>query len=218
MSKIHVQVVRYGDCKNLVLRYKDPVTGKWGRSTKYRDPQTGEETETGINRKEAKKLAALWEADLKAGRDQGRHATSWGQFRLRYEDEVVPGLAERTAHKIGTVFNAVEKALPRVAAGRLADLGPEALSRFQAVLRAGQRAESTIASYLAHLRAALQWGADQGIILAVPKIKRPKRAKKGGKGTRAKGRPITAEEFDRLLGKVHQALAEFKLRKRETDR
>ena len=47
MNKIHVHVVHYNDCKNLVLRYIDPVTGKPVRSTKYRDPQTGEETETG---------------------------------------------------------------------------------------------------------------------------------------------------------------------------
>ena len=71
----------------------------------------------------------------------------------RYEAEVVPGLAHRTADKIATVFNAIEKALPRAAAGKLADLTPEALSRFQAGLRDGKRSENTIASYLAHLRA-----------------------------------------------------------------
>ncbi len=218
MRRIHVQVVHYAECRNLVLRYQDPVTGKWSRSTVYRDPQTGEETETGTNRKFARKLAARWEADLTAGRDQGRNATSWGQFRLRYEDEVVPGLADRTADKITTVFNAVEKALPRVASGKLADLDPEAISRFQAVLRDGQRAESTIASYLAHLRASLAWAHDQGMIPTVPKIKRPQRAKKGGRGSKGKGRPITGEEFDRLLGKVPAALVESKCRKRATDR
>jgi integrase len=217
-NRIRVHVVKYKDCKNLVLRYIDPVTGKYSRSTVYRDPQTGEETETGTNRKEARKLATLWEADLNAGRDQGRGATAWAAFRLRYEKEVVPSLADRTAGKIGTVFNAVERVLPKVASGRLADLTPEALSRFQTELRNGKRAESTIAGYLAHLKAALAWAHDQKMITAVPKIKRPKRAKKGGRNKRSKGRPVTEEEFDRLLVKVPVALAEWNLRKRAAAR
>jgi integrase len=218
MTKIRVHVVSYRDCKNLVLRYIDPVTGKPVRSTKYKDPQTGITTETGQNRKFAKKLAAQWEADLNAGRDQGRYATTWQVFRDRYEDEVIPGLADRTADKIGTVLRAVEKALPRVAGGKLAELNAEAVSRFQAVLRDGKRSDNTIAGYLAHLRAALAWAHDQGMIPSVPKIKRPQRAKKGGRGRKAKGRPITAEEFDRLISKIPLALADWRKRKREAAR
>ncbi len=213
---IRVHVVRYKDCKNLVMRYKDPLTGKYTRATKYRDPQTGIETETGENRKHARKLAALWEADLNAGRDQGRHSATWQQFRQRYEDEVVPSLADRTADKIGTVFNAIERVLPRVANGRLAHLDTQAVSRFQAALREGKRSESTIASYLAHLRASLAWAHDQGMIPSVPKIRKPQRAKKGGRSS--KGRPITAEEFDRLLTKIPAALADWRRLKREAYR
>ena len=215
---IRVHVVHYKDCKNLVMRYIDPVTGKAVRSTRYRDPQTGEEFETGTNEKEARKLAARWEADVNAGRSQGRYAMSWAQFRVRYEDEVLPGLADRTADKIGTVFNRVESILPRVAGGKLTDLDAEAISRYQAALRDGKRSENTIAGYLAHLRSALQWAVDQGLILAVPKIKRPQRAKKGGRGHKGKGRPITAEEFERLLQKIPAAFAEWRKRKREVDR
>ncbi len=186
-NKIRVHVVAYRDCKNLVLRYIDPLTGKPVRSTKYRDPQTGIETETGTNRKHARKLAAQWEADLNAGRDQGRHATTWQAFRLRHENEVVPGLAPATGEKIATAFNAVERILPKVADGRLTDLNAEALSRFQAELRAGNLSENTIASYLAHIRSALQWAADQGLIPAVPKVKRPQRAKKGRGASKGSG-------------------------------
>ena len=217
MSKIRVHVVHYGDCKNLVMRYLDPVSGKWVRSTKYKDPQTGVETETGTNRKLAKKLAAMWEADLNAGRDQGRHAIAWAQFRLRYEDEVAPGMAVRTGDKIGTVFNQVEKVLPKVAKGKLVELDSAAISRLQAEWRLNQLSENTIAGNLAHLHAALVWAQDQGLIPTVPKIKKPKRAKKRGKGTKAKGRPLTLEEFERMLGKVRQALEAGKLRKRALD-
>jgi integrase len=218
MGRIHVQVVRYGDCRNLVLRWKDPTTGKWQRTTKYCDPRTGEEIETGTDRRHAKKLAALLERDLMAGLAAGPGATSWGQFRLRYEAEVVPSLADRTADKIGTTFNAVERILPKVAVGRLVDLNAEAISRFQAELRDGKRSENTIAGYLAHLRAALAWAHDQGLIPVLPKIRRPQRAKKGGRGRKAKGRPVTGEEFDRMLAAVGPALAESRTRKREEAR
>ena len=56
------------------------------------------------------------------------------------------------------------------------------------------------------------------MIAAVPKIKRPKRAKKGGRGSKAKGRPVTTEEFERMLVKVPAAIAEYRRRKREADR
>lgn len=217
-GKIKVHVVHYADCKNLVLRYTDPVTGKPVRTTKYKDPTTGEITETGTNRKFAKKLAILWEADLNAGRDQGRYSTGWQQFRHRYEREVVPSLADRTGDKINTVLNAVKKILPRVHIGKLSDMNPEAISRFQAALREGGRSENTIAGYLAHLRAALAWACDQGLIREVPKFKRPQRAKKGGCAQKSKGRPITAEEFDRMLEKIPAALVEWRRLKREAAR
>ena len=131
-NKIHVHVCRSGDCKNLTLRYRDPTTGK----------QVRKSAET-ANKSDARRAAHAWETDLNEGRDKGRHALSWEAFRERYEDEVVPSLADRTAGKVRTVFNAVEKALPRVAAGKLADLDPDTLSRFQADLRDGKRSEES---------------------------------------------------------------------------
>ena len=129
----------------------------------------------------------------------------------KYEDEVVGSLADRTAKKISTVLNAVKKALPKVAKGYVSDLTSEAISRFQVELRDGKRSENTIAGYLAHLRAALSWAADQGIIFSVPKIRKPRRVKKGGGGHKGKGRPITKEEFQRLLEKIPAAHAQREL-------
>ena len=105
----------------------------------------------------------------------------WEQFRQRYEDEVVPSLADGTGSKIGTTFNLVERFLPMVAAGKLADLTAEALSQFQQGLRAGGRSESTIAGYLAHLKAALTWAVDLELLSERPTIRKPKHAKKGGR-------------------------------------
>jgi hypothetical protein len=46
----------------------------------------------GPNRKEARKAAGAWEEEINSGRARLRTATTWEQFRLRYEDEVLPGL------------------------------------------------------------------------------------------------------------------------------
>ncbi|MFH1268520.1 MAG: phage integrase SAM-like domain-containing protein [Planctomycetota bacterium] len=213
-EKIRVHVVRYRECRNLVLWYKDPLTGKYRRSTSYTDPQTGQKFQTGTNRKEARKLAGLWEADLNAGRDRGQFKVGWQEFRNRYETEAVPALADWTANKVETVFNAVERFLPKIATGRVTDLTAEAISRWQAELRARRLSENTIGSYLAHLRAALAWAADQGML---PKIKRPQRATKRG-GGRSKGRPVTGEGFDRMLAAVPAALHERRKRQREASR
>ena len=189
-----VYVVKFRDCKNLVMRYKDPVTGKYERSTTYTDPQTGEVFTTGDNRKEAKKLAARWEGDLNAGRAQSRYATTWAAFRERYENEVVPGLAERTANKIATTLNTVERILPRVANGKLADLTAEAISRLQAALRDGKRSEDTIKSYLNHLRAALSWAVGAGDAL------QDACHQKGAAGEERRGRPQEQRPCDHHRG------------------
>jgi len=99
-SEIKVGVVDYGSHRNLVARFKNPLTGKFEtRSTGTR------------KRKEANKFAAKWEAELQEGRYKAPSNISWAEFRIRYEDEVLPGLAEKTAGKVATMFNAVERIL-----------------------------------------------------------------------------------------------------------
>ena len=213
---IRVGVVRRGDCKNLVLRFQDAVSGKWTCSTKYIDPQSGEVTMTGNDRRFAKKLAILWERDLNSGLDQGRNSITWQQFRMLYEDQVLPSLAAGTSGKVRTMFNHVERVLPKVRDGRLSDLTAEALGRLQQDLRGAGRSEFTIAGVLAHLRSALHWAADQGMIFRVPSIRRPKRAH-GGK-RKMKGRAIVEEELDRMLAAVPSALGEWQTRRRQMAR
>ena len=99
-------------------------------------------------------------------------------------------------HKADTVFDAIEVALhPQ----KLSDLTAARISKFVAELRDGDRAESTIAGYLAHLRAALSWAVNMGMLPAVPKIIKLKRAKVYKK---SKGRAPTEEEFKKILETV----------------
>jgi integrase len=206
-KKIRVHTVMYKGCVCWSLRYADPVTGKQRRKSSRTE-----------NREEARKLARDWENDLNNGRDPGQYTITWAKFRCTYECQVVPGLAERTGRKINTVFNAVERILPKVSAGKLSDLNPQAISSLQAELRNGKLSENTISSYLAHLHSALTWAAEQEMILAAPKFKRPTRAKKLGCTSKARGRSITGEEFDRMLEKIPDALIADRQRRREDQR
>ena len=91
---------------------------------------------------------------------------------------------------------------------RLMDLTAPVLSRFQAKLRQESMKETTIATHLRHLRAALGWAVSVGLLAKVPVIHMPKRARGL---TLMRGRPVTAAEFQRMLtmaAKVRLADAE----------
>jgi integrase len=73
------------------------------------------------------------------------------------------------------------------------------LSKLVKLLRDGGASETTIATYLRHVGTALRWAADIGLIRAAPKVPRVKPPKKE---KAMRGRPITGEEFDRLVKAV----------------
>lgn len=193
---ITVKVTKYGDRRHWIMYYDDPVTSRRvTRSTK----QTTE--------KAAEKVAAKWEDDLQNGRFRAASKFTWESFRLRYEAEVLPSLAGNTRRVITSVFSAIERICRPE---KLSSLTADRLSFFQSELRRGDPAakreavsEATVRTYLAHLRSAMKWAADLGFIHEVPKMKMPKRAK-GSK--MMKGRPITGEEFERMLVKVEAGL------------
>jgi len=149
-------------------------------------------------RKQAERLAAELEAQLQAGAGVLPSRLAWEEFRRRYEAEVVPGLATKTGDKIRGVFNRVEVELnPQ----RLRDITEARLSHHVAVLRKADAAETTIAGHLAHLKAALTWAVDQKMLPSRPRMPKIQRARKST-GRPMKGRPITAEEFERMVAVV----------------
>ena len=190
MHDIRVYVVDFRR-KYLQMRYTDPITGKRvARSTGV--PRS--------RRREAERVAAAWEHDLREGRYKTPSKVMWAEFRIRYEDEVLPGLARNTAGKASATFNAVEQILNLE---KLASLTADQISHFQSRLRDDGLAESSIASHLRHLKAALRWANRVGLLTEVPKIDMPRRAKGSRK---MKGRPITGEEFDRMIEKVPEVV------------
>ena len=207
---IKVWVAKFGDRAHYQLQWRDPITSRL-RTKSTRIRRSG----LARDRKVAERMAGELEVKLNAGEAVIPSRFLWQDFRARYEAEVVPGLAPRTGEKISSVFDRFEADInPR----RLWDVDEKRLSAFVSNLRKGEGgrgklAESTIAGHLAHLKAALNWAKLQKLVAHLPGFPRIKRAKmsKGAKVMR--GRPITTEEFERMLGKVEdvvgQAAAEF---------
>ena len=193
---IRVHVVKYPDRDNLVMRYRDPFTGR--QVTK----SSGTE-----NEKEAVKTAAKWEDDLHNGRYKAACRMEWAEFRDKYEAEVLPGFADGTGDCKASVLNHVERTInPQ----RLSELTTARLSAFASMLRAGGMKDTTLSVHLAHLKPVLRWAVRQGYLRAMPEVDMPKRAK--GVNRAMRGRPVTGEELDRMLDKVSA------VRKREPEK
>lgn len=174
---------------------------------RFVDPETGrtQQKSTGTaKRTDAERNLGEFRADLLNKRYVGPNNVTWAAFRQKYETEVLSGFAQKTVRKVDTVFDAVERLLKPT---KLALLSASRISRFVAELREGGRSETTIHGYLAHLRAALSWAVSVGMLAAVPKIHRPRRAKLLKK---AKGRGPTTEEFHKMLAVVEKVVGSKK--------
>jgi len=161
----HVHVNQAGPGLNLVLRWTNPNTSERHR----RSAGT-------TDRKEAARRARDLELEL----IQHYHAIPgeipWEDFVERYDEEYLSSLAIQTQRVVTSVFSIFKRLCkPR----RLSDVSAGCLSRFQAKLRESGRAEATIRTYLAHLQGALHWAVDVGMLRAMPKVPKLRRAKSG---------------------------------------
>lgn len=204
---IRVYVVEFGDRPTYQLQWRDPINQR-KRTKSTSIPRTG----LSRDRKAAERLAGELQSQLEQGAASLPSRVTWEEFRRRYEAEVVPGLATRTGEKIRGVFDRLEREInPR----RLLDVDEKRLSSFASLLRAGDEAddiaglaESTIAGHLAHLKAALNWAKSQKLLNAVPNFPKTKRAKASQGAKVMRGRPITTEEFERMLAEVANEVGE----------
>jgi hypothetical protein len=157
---IVVWVIKYRDRPHYMMRYVDPLTGR----------QCAKSTGTHIKR-EAERLAAKWEEELRSGRYQRPSRTSWDEFRERYEKEKGASLAANSLNATITAFNHLERVIHPE---RLSSLTSSVLSRFQAKLREESMKETTIATHLRHLRAALSWAVSMDLLTKVPELHMPR--------------------------------------------
>ena len=197
-ERVKVWVVEIGRRSNYCLQWRDPVTQRL-RTKTTPIPRAGVRSKAA-----AERLAGELEAQLMAGAAAVPSRLGWEEFRARYEAEVVPGLAKKTAEKVAVVFDRLEE---KISPRRLWDLTEARLSAFAAAMRTDGLKETTLAGYLAHLKAALGWAVKQKLLPARPTFPKIHRAKKYA-GRPMKGRPITAEEFERMLAAVPAVVGE----------
>jgi hypothetical protein len=179
-EEITVSVNSYGGKRPLSLVYFDPVSGKKiAKSSGTRDWR------------EAERLAGELEKELLAGEYKPASKVTWKEFRERYEAEKLPRLSRKTGEAFKSAANHLERVLNP---DRLCKLTPKTLARFIASLRTEGMSEVTIGSNCRHLRAALAWAAEasQGLLPKVPEMDIPPPGE-------SRGRPITAEEVDRMV-------------------
>jgi integrase len=196
MEEIRVKVTRHGHRKYLVMYYDDPLTGK-------REQRSTKQTK----RREAEREAAKWEAELREGRYKRANQITWAEFRERYEDERLVTLSFKMQQATSAAFNHFERLID---VDRLVKVTTETISRFQVELRKIFDKETTVACHLRHLKTALNWAVRKGMLRELPDFDMPKQAS-GVKLMR--GRPITTEEFERMLANVEVGLLDdFALR------
>ncbi len=183
MNEITVGVVKRADRKYLVLRWID------------RDGNSRERTTKATRRREAFRAAA----DLKQELQAELHGTiTWFAFRRRCEVELYGGARAKTLEAFNGMANHVERlADPYL----LSDLTSSEISKWAAELRRLPtiKSETSVKSYLCRLRTVMRWAHEIELLDSVPSF-----AGVLGKTSirHMRGRPITTEEFERMLERV----------------
>ncbi len=196
-EEIKVTVTSAGPGRALSLYWRDPVTGK-------RKVQSAKTTDPG----EAERAAGVLQDKLNSGQYQAPSKVTWEQFRERYTAEKLAALAPATKKAALLALGHLGRVIQP---DRLVKLTPAVMSRFQAKLRGDGMKDTTLAKTLRHVRAALSWGVSVGLLPKVPELHSPKRSK--GQSM-MKGRPITGEEFERMLTEIPAGLVEVSQRQR----
>ncbi|MDX1945235.1 MAG: tyrosine-type recombinase/integrase [Pirellulaceae bacterium] len=194
-----VKVTQHGS-RPFAMYYDNPITGKreW-RSTESQ------------NRNDALAKAGEWEADIKANRYRPDSNITWADFRELFLEDRLQDAKPKTRAAYICAFNSLER---HVKIGRLAELTAERIKHAAGKWREEKLAAETIRSYLRHVRSALNWAHEHEFLRGKVKVATEKR-KHGTR--RMKGRPITGEEFDRMLAKVAAGLVQANATERTTE-
>jgi integrase len=172
----------------LVLRWTDPATGK---------PR--EQTAGTSKHRDAERRAGLLAEDIEAGVVHGRIA--WRTFRHRYESEKFAVSRPKSLAAWKTAANQLESICDPPG---LEHVDSALLSQFAAKLHAAGKSPATIAAYLREIRTAVNWAAHIFPGYQPPRVKLPRI----GKRQLSRGRPITMEEFERMLKKTKKVVGE----------
>lgn len=178
-DQIHVKVHSWGEGRDLMLRWTDPVTGK-------RRTRTAGTTDW----KEAERCGGKLEEELRAGTVASPSKITWRAFLARHDDEKLSGGNPDTAEAYRVALGHVTRVLDP---DRLAKLTTANMVAFVGKLRKEGMGATTIARHLRHIKAAIRWAHRFGYLTVVPTIDMPKAV------CDMKGRPITTEEYERMF-------------------
>ena len=185
-EEIKVSVNSWGAGRSLTLSWIDPITGKRKtQSAKTRDWRTAE------------RMAGKLAEELEAGTVSPSRVT-WDEFQKRYDAEKLATLAPKTRETALASLRHVKRVL---SIEHLGKLSASALSKFAAECRKQGMKDTTLAHHLRHIKAACRWGAKLGLMAKAPAVEMPKRSK----GSQARSRAITTEEYERAIVAIPKA-------------
>lgn len=179
--------------KYLYLRYVDPVDGR-----------IHEKSAKTANKAAALKAAGQWKAELERGGVAGSELVRWEQFREDFRNNYLAHYSESYAVNFEGSLNVIEELMKPDTITRI---GEKWLTRLLSLAKARKVSAATVRKYFQHLQTALKWAVSQGMLRAVPNFpKQTRQTQRGGK--LMKGRPITTEEFERMLAAVEKSMPE----------
>lgn len=176
--ELRYKLIKRANRRHFIVRWYDERDAKWReKSLKV------------SKRREAEKIA---ERVIQAERNRWfeTKATNWEVFRTRYESEHGPTLAS-----LGVWKSAAKHFETICLPADLTTITKGTFSTFEAGLRKLGLRDETIRSYIKHVMAAINWAVEVELIPRSPRVKLPRRTSR----KIMKGRPITGEEFDRLI-------------------
>lgn len=188
-DEIKVHVLKFGHRQCWYMRYTDPETGR-------RVTRSTEETV----KDSAIKAAGKWEDDLRQGRYQRISNPTWAEFRKRFEDEILDGKSQHTFNTTTAAFNRLGELVNPI---NLKHLTTARVTFFIKELRREKKSEQTIRTYLKKIFWALRWAKKHGMLARLPEVDLP--GQEDDEDDAMKGRPITTEEFERMLASIKKA-------------
>ena len=172
--------------------------GRKNFEAEFTDPRTGHKHRKSlgtVNKREAEREAGRIEAELREGQWRATRKMKWKDFRKKYETEGMFDLAPASVHAFQNAANKLEAL---VKPSTLQSLTEEKLNSFTSQMLAEGLSKFTAAGYLRQMKASLRWAVLQKLLMECPAIRMPKGTSSG----KAKGRPITTEEFERMLSSL----------------
>lgn len=152
---VEVRPVTYPDRKAIVLRWRDPITGKM----KTKTAGTADSSVASIR-------ALQLEQMINEGRLGPTATMEWERFCAWYDRE---HLEAKSKSYQDTTWTAFKKYHGYMRPTMLTDITQQTVDEWWVAMAAEGRPQSTIQSYWRHLRAALRWARSKGLNISVPK-------------------------------------------------